>query len=386
MSNLFTFSTQQTQNTNSLFIPTNSFRLYWKRFFKLKINKILFVLFLVLLFTLIISTFFIKNNSFISIDENTNLVNNLPSVFSQEITKNFHRSTELDFIRNVAELDQKNALNEHRDVIFSIIFDSSKDVGGNQTIYTDIVTLKYNPYNLLKAINYLNDASINIPKGLYLGTNSQGIDIFSRIIVTLWITFLSIIFAIFINIFLAFNLALLVNLYPHNIIVKFIDKTLTSLTIIPEIIWIFLLSVFLGTYWYSLLFILTLVCWMSYYNLLKQEINILLNSEFIIAIKSIGVSNIRLAYSHIFKHVTPNLLILLVERFSINILMLSSLAFLDFLSETNNLNIGTVLREAITLFSENPSYLLIISVYIVLFSLILKLLSINLASAYNPKY
>ncbi|SYV89992.1 Uncharacterised protein [Metamycoplasma alkalescens] len=81
----------------------------------------------------------------------------------------------------------------------------------------------------------------------------------------------------------------------------------------------------------------------------------------------------------------PEFLILFVERFSINILIVSSLAFLDFIIASNAINIGTVLKEGIILFFENPSYLLLVATYIILFALTLKLLSGAFANAYNPR-
>ncbi|SYV89994.1 Uncharacterised protein, partial [Metamycoplasma alkalescens] len=77
---------------------------------------------------------------------------------------------------------------EIRNPLFVIYFDSAKEIGGDQTIYTDIITLAYNPYDLINAINSLNKNTnlINVPSGLYMGTNNQGIDIYARSIITLW--------------------------------------------------------------------------------------------------------------------------------------------------------------------------------------------------------
>ncbi|AZZ65268.1 peptide ABC transporter permease [Metamycoplasma phocicerebrale] len=374
-------------STNSQYIRHQTQRKqYWKRFFSNKINIVWFSLFVLLVITLIISSFFIKNSPTKSIDSSTNLVNNLPSYLNETIRRDLNRGEELEFIRNIAQIEVINALKEHRNPIFYIIFDSAKHLGGDQTIHTDIVTLVYNPYKLIEAINHINLSSkIIIPNGLYLGTNNYGIDIFARSISSIWITITVIIAAIIINIFIGFNLALLNNFYTNNIFVKFIDKLVNSISVIPEIIWVFLLSIFIGTEWYSLFISLSLVCWISYYNFAKEEIKILLTKEFIIATMAIGTSKIRLAYVHIFKNLLPNFFILLVERFSINILIASSLAFLDFINETNNLNIGSILKEAIGLAPNNPSYLIIVSIYIIAFSLTLKLLSSSLSNSFNPK-
>lgn len=390
MNNLFKFVANKKTNTKLYTTHTTQTKQYWKRFFKSKINLFWFTTFLLIIFALVIALFFIKNSPSVSIDDRTNLVNNLPSYFNQTITRNFNRGDELEFIRNIADLEYKEAINNHRNLIFWIDFDSSKEIGGNQTVHTDIVTLTYNPYNLIKAINFLklneNNYQIKIPNGLYLGTNNQGIDIYSRSIISIWITILVIFISIFINIFISFNLASLINFYPNNIFIKLLDKLINTLSIIPEIIWVFLLSIFIGTNWYSLLISLSSVCWVSYYKFATDEIKNMMSKEFIIASKSIGSSYWIIAYRHIFKYIFANYLIMMVERFSINILIASSLSFLDFINESNNLNIGTILKEAIGIASQNPSYLILVSTFIILFSLNLKLLSSAFANTFNPKF
>ncbi|CRH48120.1 Uncharacterised protein [Mycoplasmopsis arginini] len=67
---------------------------------------------------MIIATFFISNSPTNSINPRTNLVNNLPSYLSQTITRNFNRGDELDFIRNIADLEYKESIKNHRELIF----------------------------------------------------------------------------------------------------------------------------------------------------------------------------------------------------------------------------------------------------------------------------
>lgn len=387
MDNLFKFKKHHEIQKNDYVIHTTAKKQYWKRFFSNKISLTWFIIFCILFASLLVALFLVRNSATKSIDPTTNLVNNLPSSFNPIITKNFNRGPEIDFIREIAQLEEKQANLEIRNPLFVIYFDSAKEIGGDQTIYTDIITLAYNPYDLINTINSLNKNTnlINVPSGLYMGTNNQGIDIYARSIITLWMTILIIILAIFINIFIGFNLAVIVNLYQKNLFVNFLDKLITAMSVIPEIIWVFLLSIFIGTQWYAMLISLSLICWVSYYKLAKEKIYSLLNKEFILVAKTLGSSNWKIAYRHIFNYLYPEFLILFVERFSINILIVSSLAFLDFIIASNAINIGTVLKEGIILFFENPSYLLLVATYIILFALTLKLLSGAFANAYNPR-
>ncbi|PZW01443.1 peptide ABC transporter permease [Metamycoplasma auris] len=387
MNNLFSFHKNKEKKQSAYVIHQSSTKQYWRRFFGNKLNLTWFILFTILILSLIIALFFIRNSPTKSIDENTALVNNLPSSLNKIIIKDFNRGPELDFIRQIASSEAKMAIAKNREPLFLIYFDSAKHIGGDQTIHTDIVTLIYNPYDLIKAVNNINSEGlkISIPSILYLGTNNQGIDIYSRSIVTLWITIITIFFAIFINIFIGFNLAVIVNISKKNHFINFIDKLINSMSVIPEIIWVFLLSVFIGTKWYAILISLSLICWISYYKLAKEKIWNLLHTEFILASKAIGSSYWQIAYKHMFRYLFADFLIILIERFSMNILIVSSLAFLDFITETNNLNMGSILKEAIILFFENPGYLLLNSIYLILFSLTLKLLSLSFANTLNVK-
>ncbi|WP_029905468.1 ABC transporter permease subunit [Mycoplasmopsis opalescens] len=385
MFNPFALASKKLGNNSCYPISKNPFKQYWERFFRNKLNLTLFILFWILLISLLFATFFIRNSPISSIDSQTTLVNNLPSEYNREITRSFQRGYELDFIRNIEKIETKLAYEANRNPIFSITFDSARDLGGEQTIHTDTVTLIYNPYNLILAINSMNENKINLAQGLFLGTNSAGIDIYSRIVVSIWVTFAIIFIAIFINIIFGFNLAVFVYLYRKNFIVKFLTKLIDALSVIPEIIWVFLLSIFLGTNWYSLLISLIIVCWISYYKFCLDQVIILYKQEFILAAKSTGSSDWKIAYNHIFSYVYADILIIMVERFSINILIASGLAFLDFINETNNINIGSVLKEAIILIHLNPAYLITISSIIFVFTLVLKLLSTSFANNFNPK-
>ncbi|GAA8714354.1 Uncharacterised protein [Chlamydia abortus] len=73
------------------------------------------------------------------------------------------------------------------------------------------------------------------------------------------------------------------------------------------------------------------------------------------------------------------------SRLSTLILCLSSLAFLEFLSETNNLNIGTIFKEALSSLTINPFYIVTTTILIIGFCASLKLFYNALSATYNPQ-
>ncbi|WP_373436379.1 ABC transporter permease subunit [Metamycoplasma equirhinis] len=379
---LFKFAKQKT-TIDSYVVHQSETKLFWRRFFLKKQNIASFIIFSLVILGSIFALFFIKNSPINSIDSNSIYVNNLPAL-NTTIFRNFERGSELDFIREIARLEKIRAFNQNESPIFQIFYDSAYDSGGDLTINTDIVVLAYNPFDLIKAINLNSTHKISLLPTI-LGTNQNGVDLYARLNVSLLITIVTILFAIAINLFIGFSLAAIYALNSNKWYANLIDKVASIINAIPEIIWIFILCVFLGTKWYGILIAFTLISWISYYEIAKNEILALRNSEFILAAKVIGLNQFQIIYGHLFKKLLPSLIILVTDRLAINVLIVSSLAFLNFITNENDLNIGIVLKEAISLSKSNPLYISLIVIYLIFFCVSLKLFNISLSTTLNPK-
>ncbi|WP_373440136.1 ABC transporter permease subunit [Metamycoplasma equirhinis] len=379
---LFKFAKQKT-TIDSYVVHQSETKLFWRRFFLKKQNIASFIIFSLVILGSIFALFFIKNSPINSIDSNSIYVNNLPAL-NTTIFRNFERGSELDFIREIARLEKIRAFNQNESPIFQIFYDSAYDSGGDLTINTDIVVLAYNPFDLIKAINLNSTHKISLLPTI-LGTNQNGVDLYARLNVSLLITIVTILFAIAINLFIGFSLAAIYALNSNKWYANLIDKIASMINAIPEIIWIFILCVFLGTKWYGILIAFTLISWISYYEIAKNEILALRNSEFILAAKVIGLNQFQIIYGHLLKRLLPSLIILVTDRLAINILIVSALAFLNFITNENDLNIGIVLKEAISLSKSNPLYISLIVIYLIFFCVSLKLFNISLSTTLNPK-
>ncbi|MDD1366439.1 ABC transporter permease subunit [Metamycoplasma hyosynoviae] len=362
---------------------TTSLKLYWKKFFSKKTNIFAFVFFLAIFLSLIIALFFVKNSATKSVSDSI-FVNNLPSYYNQIVTRSFDKGETLNFIRKLGELEKARASELGISPIFEIYFDSAYDTSGQINITTDIVILQYNPYKLLEAMNINLGSKIEIPQYI-LGTNQNGVDIYSRSILSIFTTIIIITISLFGNILIGFILASLYSFNKRKWWSKIIDVIASIINSVPTIIWIFIFTILFGTKPWQIMISFLLVSWASFYELTKNEIEEVSKTEFIIAAKAVGLNNFQVAKRHLFTYILPSLLILFVDMFTTDILIISSLAFLEFINETNNLNIGMVIKESISMISLNISYLIVICVYISLFSISLKLLSNSLSSTFNPK-
>ncbi|RMA78977.1 peptide/nickel transport system permease protein [Metamycoplasma subdolum] len=385
---LFKFKTKKPKSID-LALPKTSTKMFWTRFFMKKSNIFALVFFMAILLTLLVALCFIKYSPTKSLQNGSIFVNNLPSYYSQIVKRNFERGAELDFIRQVAELEKNRAFSNGETPVFKILFDSAFDSGGSQTISTDIVTLYYNPYDLIKAINLnissIPNAEINSQNFKpILGTNNDGIDIYSRLLSSIAVTLGIILLAIFFNIFVGFSLGALVALKKEKWYSRIIESFANMINAIPELLWIFLLCAFMGTNWYAILIAFSLISWSSFYEISKNETLALRRKEFVYSAMAVGLNQGQIIYFQLFRKIFPSLLILVTERLAINILIVSSLAFLDFITESNNLNIGTIFKEALSSIKTNFLYILVLTILVVSFSVSLKLFSNALAHAYNP--
>ena len=353
-------------------------KLYWKRFFSKKSNIFALAFFSIVLLIFLIMLAFVKYSPTKPLS-NIAFVRNLPIAANSIVIRSFEKGKELDFIREIANLENLDSSQ-----IFQIFYDSALDSGGELTVTSDIVFLQYNPYDFLKALSKYTDLKLNISP-LILGSNANGIDIYSRTLISMLYTFSVILIAIFINLFIGFSLGALYSLNSNKWYAKLIDSVANILNAIPEVIWIFVFSIFIGTNWWQILITLILCSWTQFYEISKHEINEFKSEEFILASESIGLNKTQIVYRHLFKLVLPSLIILIGSRLSTLILCLSSLAFLEFLSETNNLNIGTIFKEALSSLTINPFYIVTTTILIIGFCASLKLFYNALSATYNPQ-
>ncbi|AWX69526.1 ABC transporter permease subunit [[Mycoplasma] anseris] len=368
-------------------VHTNNTKSFWKKFFDKKINIFIFISLIIILLSLIIASLFIKNSPSNSIFQQSDFVNNLPSQYTPIIKRSFERGEELEFIRFIEkqELIRSNSLGIPP--VFKILFDSSLDVGGSTSVNTDIVTLWYNPYQLIEAINLnvSNQTKISIDHFLILGTNQNGVDIYSRIFSSIWLTFVIILLSLIFNIFIGFSLGAIVGLKSDKWYAKIIEGIANVIGAIPELIWIFMFCIFLGTKWYSIVIAFVLISWTHFYETTKNETKILRNQNFISAAISIGLNPTQLIFKHVWKQIFASILILIVDKLAMNLLIISSLSLLDFITNSNDLHIGVVFKEALLNIKSNIWYLITLITPLILIFMSLKLFFVKLSQTYNQK-
>ncbi|QJR44305.1 ABC transporter permease subunit [Mycoplasma miroungirhinis] len=385
-SNKFKFVNQNHYKRDSFVLIQKEHKQFWKRFFSKKINYFVLSFFIVSCFLLVSLRIFIQYDPQQSVNAQSDLVNNLNPALNPIVQKHFERGDSLNFIYKIRDLEELRAKQLTIEPMFKILFDSSYLAGGgDKTINTDIVTLSYNSYDLLKAIE-LNGLAQEVHNyNFILGTNANGIDIWSRIWYSTFNTISILVIVTVLNAIIGTFLGSYVALNEN----KFISKVFISISYIissiPEIIWIILLCALYNGSIPSIFLSFLFISWVPFYELAKQETQRIRNLDFILAAKSIGKNTFQIIVSDIFTNIFSLLAIFFVERIAMGILIVSAISFLDFIHSSTYATIGVVLKESIQSISQNPYFFITIISSLSIITLSFKFFATSLAFANEVK-
>ncbi|WP_051617769.1 ABC transporter permease subunit [Mycoplasmopsis iners] len=354
--NLFSFAKSKIQPF-SLTNKQSTFVRYWKRFFALKINWLIVGLIIAFLLFIYLSIIFYPYQPYTKIENNI-LFNGLPNYSSPLVFQKF------TFDSPIYELiKQQNAIDPR--IIIS------------ETQAVDKVNVVYDAYLLLETIYHKKFI-------LFFGTNANGFSRFSNLIHSLgWTIWFTISISI-LQMLLGVLLGTIFGYFSKKKAIQISYFLFNTFTIIPFLIIIIL--IFQATAYTNLkaVLFLTLFGFINFFYLAYNKTISICNQEYILSYKTVGLGNFRIICKYILPQVLMLAISLITENISLNILVLSSLAFFNVKGLENTLNIGNIFKQIIIDYS-NVSYVVFAIVLISGFVLLTKLFGINLYVAYNPK-
>ncbi|QBF34564.1 ABC transporter permease subunit [Mycoplasmopsis phocirhinis] len=332
----------------------SAFKRFSQKFFNSKIAIFSFVALIVILLSTFFSFVFYKHKPDQAINNSFALNTELPSSLNGFKHIILPESDELNVYRDFAKQFPKSVF------IQRIIDDNDGLIN---------YSVKFNAYQIF------NDNNIYL-----LGTNSQGIDIYARIIYSfanlLLISTLSVLISIFLSIFIGG----LIATHFKKEIAKIFDKIFTTFALIPYILFSLFLFLVLDPNIINSIVIFSTISTISLSITAYQKSVQILQNEFINAEKAIGFSQWHIFSKTLIKPLFFNILILAIEQISLTFISYSAISIFN-LNKTKLL-LGLIILEALNLFEINPSYIITISLLITIYIFSLKNIAFELNRAY----
>lgn len=179
-----------------------------------------------------------------------------------------------------------------------------------------------------------------------LGTDNLGRDVLAGLIYgtksAFWVGVGATTLALFLGVILG-----LIGGYYEGVWDKIITQVINIKRTIPPILWIFALTAIIGNcdYW-QIILIFAILSWTSHALLLRAEILKIKHQDFVIAARSLGLGNFSIIRKHILPNALPVLYVITAIMIGNVILGLSSLSFLGIGLSIDEVNWGTMIRQA----------------------------------------
>lgn len=186
------------------------------------------------------------------------------------------------------------------------------------------------------------------PSGNHLfGTDNLGRDIFSRVIwgaqIDLQVGIISVILPFFIGVFIG-----CVTGYYGGKLDSIFMRVLDIIQAFPFLILIVALVAVLGTGVTSIYVAVALVAWVSYARLLRGEILVAKNQEYVEAARSLGASDVQVIGKHLLPNVITSALVYATTDVVLYIILLTSLSYLGLAARPPSPEWGAMITEGRT--------------------------------------
>ena len=261
------------------------------------------------------------------------------------------------------------------------------------TIQYEIDGNKYFTYDIYTPDNVAYNANADMDSTHWLGTDDEGFDIFTNLLIggriSLTIGFVVIILETILGVVLG-GLAGYFGGWVDNLIMRIVDV----LSCIPTLPIMLILSTVLTENGiedirrlYFLMVILTLFGWVGTARLVRGQILSLREQEFMLAAKCSGLSTYRKIFKHLLPNVMPQLIVSMTMGLGSIILMEATLGYLNLGAPLDVPTWGSMINvvQDSTVLKMNPNYWIPPGVCITLAILAFNFVGDGLRDAFDPK-
>lgn len=208
------------------------------------------------------------------------------------------------------------------------------------------------------AAQYIQNHNI-IERKFYLGTDRYGRDILSRLIVgsrvSLAVGFIAVILSLTIGILLGATAGYFGGLIDNS--VMFLINLLFA---IPTLLLVFAITLTIGKGFWEIFVAIGLTMWIGAARLIRGQVLVLKEMEYVTAAKALGLSDIRIIFRHILPNIAGPLMVIAASNFATAILIEAGLSFLGIGVQPPQPSWGLMIKEHYNFLLTNRPMLAII--------------------------
>ncbi len=214
------------------------------------------------------------------------------------------------------------------------------------------------PVNTKDGKTYIEQELIK-NKTYYLGTDRYGRDILSRLLVgsrvSIAVGLIAVILSISIGIFLGS-----ISGYYGGTIDKMVMWLINILWAIPTLLLVFAITLTIGKGFWEIFIAIGLTMWVSAARLIRGQVMVLKEMEYITAAKALGLSDIRIIFKHILPNIAGPIMVIAASNFATAILIEAGLSFLGIGVQPPMPSWGLMIKEHYNFLLTNRPLLAII--------------------------
>ncbi len=227
-----------------------------------------------------------------------------------------------------------------------------------QYTLSQVLQKEMNSLSIQKQQAFLVKKQIII-RTFYLGTDRYGRDILSRLIVgsrvSLAVGLVAVLLSLSIGIFLGSIAG-----YFGGVVDNAVMWIINLLWAIPTLLLVFAITLTIGKGFWEIFIAIGLTMWVSAARLIRGQVLVLREMEYITAAKAIGLSDMRIIFRHILPNIAGPLMVIAASNFATAILIEAGLSFLGIGVQPPQPSWGLMIKEHYNFLLTNRPLLAII--------------------------
>lgn len=196
-------------------------------------------------------------------------------------------------------------------------------------------------------------------KTFHLGTDKNGRDILSRLLVGSRVSLAVGLIAVILSITIGIILGSVAGYYG-GVVDNIVMWIINILWAIPTLLLVFAITLTIGKGFWEIFVAIGLTMWVSAARLIRGQVMVIREMEYVVAAKALGIRNIRIIFRHILPNIAGPIMVIAASNFATAILIEAGLSFLGIGVQPPMPSWGLMIKEHYNFLLTNRPLLAII--------------------------